>query len=594
LKLPQLVRSGLPILASARLTAAMCSLAIISCLAPVALAQKSDIRIDVKSGRSLAQYPPAVSFDHQHMKLAMDIPDVEVAAFSGVMTLTSRAVGNPQRVMDLDARSTITIQQITIDGQPATFTHSDDLLTIDLGKEIAAGAQVTLQITYKAEKPGSEGSGLNWFRTRPGREAQGAMIYSQGQSNFNSFWFPCHDFPNDRLSVELLVTVDSAYAVISNGALLSKQDAAPGAAGKPRSTWHWKQQHPHPAYLTMVAIGLFDVADVGGDQTARPGLPMRVYGPPGTANDLKTIFEATPRMVAYFEKLFDEPYPWEKYDQIIVRNFRWGGMENTSATILAEYAASKTDDNTDLIVHELVHQWFGNLVTCRSWEHLWLNEGMATFGEWLWIEHDKGREAYLNMARTARRNLLVRPLDPAPRSPAMISKYYGQPDDTFTKSEDPYGRGGLLLHMLRMRIGDAAFFKGLATYLDQWKFNQAETDDFRRVMEDVSGHSLERFFEQWGKRPGVPKLRLRHTYDAKTKQLNIKLEQTQVIDGDNPAYAMSVPIWCKKPDGAAGDGGGAWISIDIDAREATASFPLDFEPASLTIDPEVRLLWAEP
>lgn len=559
-----------------------------------AAAQKSDVRFDPKSGRSLAQYPPAVVFDHQHMKLAIDIPDVEVPAFSGEMTLTSLAMGSPQRTMDLDARPTITIREITVDGQPATFTHSDDLLTINLGKEVPAGSQTTIVVRYKAENPGSEGSGLNWFRTRPGREAQGAMIYSQGQSNFNSFWFPCHDFPNERFSVEMLITVESAYTVISNGALLSKQDATPGAADKPRSTWHWKQQHPHPAYLTMVAIGLFDVADVGGEQSLRPGLPMRVYGPPGSGKDLKVIFEATPKMVAYFEKLFDEPYPWEKYDQIIVRNFRWGGMENTSATILAEYAASKGDDNTDLIVHELVHQWFGNLVTCRSWEHLWLNEGMATFGEWLWIEAEKGRTAYLDAARTARRNLLVRPLDPAPRSPAMISKFYGEPDDTFTKSEDPYGRGGLVLHMLRMRIGDEAFFKGLAKYLDQYKFNQAETDDFRRVMEDVSGHSLERFFDQWGKRPGVPKLRLTHTYDPQSKQLTVKLQQTQVIDGDNPAYAMTVPIWCKAPEGADGNSSGAWINIDIDSREATATFPLNFAPASLSIDPEVRLLWAEP
>ncbi|MFT3684569.1 MAG: hypothetical protein QM783_06500 [Phycisphaerales bacterium] len=312
-------------------------------LAALALAAPAfaDPRFDDKTGRSLAKYAPSVFFDHKHLKLNLDIPDIETAAFDGVATLTTSPIGVARSTLTLNARHTMTFSKVTVNGEAATFTQENDLLTINFPKAIDAGADATVEMTYHADKPTGNASGLCWFKTRKGEEAKGAMIYSQGESDYNSYWFPCHDYPNDKLTTEIVVTVDSGYEVVSNGHVVDKKPAKGAGGEENRTTWHWLQDKPHASYLVMLAIGKFDVVDVN---EGKPGVPMPVYGPPGSADDLRRVFKHTPDMVKHFGELFDEPYPWDKYAQVIVRNFRWGGMENTSATTLAEYAAGRGDE----------------------------------------------------------------------------------------------------------------------------------------------------------------------------------------------------------------------------------------------------------
>ncbi len=573
---------------------------------PVCAPALADPRIDDQTGRCLANYPPSVFFDHKHIKLTIDIPDIENAAFDGVATLTTSPIGSSQSSITLDARKTMAFSKVTVDGVDATFTHANDRLTINFPKAVGPGETATVQMTYHAEKPSGNASGLNWFKTREGREKQGAMVYSQGESNYNSYWFPCHDYPNDKLTSEITVTVDSGYEVISNGRLVEKVTGLKSFVGeldaktgellsqteKPQRTrWHWLQDKPHATYLVMLAIGKYDVVDVNEGQ---PGVPMPVYGPPGSADDLKAIFKHTPAMVKNFEELFDEPYPWDKYAQVIVRNFRWGGMENTSATTLAEYAASRGDGEgaqDDLISHELCHQWFGDLMTCKSWDHIWLNEGWATMGEWLWIQKRDGDDAYYRGPRQALNILKLTANKSAPKGIAMISRYYKEIDDNFTKAEDPYKRGGFFLHMLRERLGDDIFWKGVRLYIDRNKFQCVETSDFRKVLEEVSGQSLERFFDQWAFRPGMPTLKVETKYDEGSKKMSVSVEQSQKIDADNPAYALRLPVYCEFPaEEGKEQPAGQWLYVDMDTRSATESFDMPMKPSRIRIDPNVSLL----
>lgn len=565
-----------------------------------------DPRFDPANGRNLANYPPSVFFDHKRLKLAIDIPDIETAAFNGVATLTTAPIGTAQSSLTLNARKTMAFSKVTVDGRPAQFTHDNNLLTITFAKPIAADQTAVIEMTYRAERPTGSDSGLLWFktRTRDNGDVTPAMVYSQGESDYNSYWFPCHDYPNERLSTELLVTVDSAYQVVSNGRLVGKVTGLKSFEGeidahtgeelkrveKPeRTQWHWLQEKPHSTYLVMLAIGKYDIVDVN---EGKPGVPMPVYGPLGTGDELKKVFKNTPEMVSHFEKLFDEPYPWDKYAQVIVRNFRWGGMENTSATTLAEYAARGDEGSQDeLISHELVHQWFGDLVTCKSWDHLWLNEGWATIGEWLWTQHTRGDDAYYRKAREALSALKLTRSESLPKGVGMVSRYYKEIDDNFSKAENPYTRGGFFLHMLRERLGEEVFWKGVRRYLDTYKLACAETGDFRKVMEEVSGQSLERFFDQWAFRPGMPSLKIETKYDDDSKKMIVTVEQTQKIDADNPAYALRVPVYCEFPvEEGKEQPPGRWLYIDIDTDSATQSFDLPMHPNRIRIDPNVSLL----
>ena len=578
--------------------------ALLAALATTALA---DPRFDQSTGRNLANYAPSPFFDHKHLKLNLDIPDIETAAFDGVATLTTTPIGVARSSLTLNARKTLTFSAVKVNGSPATFTHQNQLLTVNFAKPVNPGEDVTLEMTYRADKPFDAGSGLNWFKTREGREQQGAMVYSQGESDYNSYWFPCHDYPNDKLTTELIVTVDSTYEVCSNGRLESKKPAAPAPLkpvtgdaavnGDPatskepaaRTTWHWLQDKPHVTYLVMVAIGKYDVVDVneGGK-----GVPMPVYGPPGSADELKKLFKNTPAMVKHFEELFDEPYPWDKYAQVIVRNFRWGGMENTSATTLAEYAARGDEGSQDdLISHELCHQWFGDLMTCKSWDHLWLNEGWATMGEWLWTQKQEGDDAYLRKVKSTLASLRLTANASLPTGVAMVSRYYDEIDDNFTKPENPYSRGGFVLHMLRERLGEEVFWKGVRLYIDRYKFKSVESSDFRQCLEEASGQSLERFFDQWAFRPGMPHIKVTRTYDDASRKMTITVEQTQRIDADNPAYALRLPIYCDFPaEEGKQQPPAQWLYIDTDTTTVTQTFDLPMKPNRFRIDPNASLL----
>lgn len=570
----------------------------------------SDPRIDAATGQQLAIWPRPRHFDHLAMTLELDIPDMSKATLFAHQTITMRAQGGTRSVVTLacagpQIRQIYQMSKITADKLPCQFTLIDKELRIELARPVLEGELCTLSIHYDLEYAANRGNGLTYSAAIPGTTSltrASPQIHAQGQAQLNSLWFPCHDFPNERLSSRLIVTVETGFDVISNGRLISATPVAE-TSGTGRTRWEWFQEQPHAPYLVTLVIGKLATINLnsppgngtglGGPHTASPGVPLTVHTPYGTEESVTKIYSATGEMLRFFEQRFDEPYPWDRYAQCIVRDFNAGGMENTSCTLMT-ISSSKGEPGShdDLISHELAHQWFGNLVTCNSWEHIWLNEGWASFAEALWNEHvgakiskEKAKAAYQKTIRGFFASQRLRNKSEYPAYTPMVSNRYTNPDSIFSKPEDPYAKGALVLHMLRQRLGDDAFFKGSVAYLDRFRLRTVETDDFRRSLEEASGQSLERFFDQWVLRPGLPRLSVQLTWNEAESKLNVVVAQTQTINRLNPAFALQIPLRLKMSDGTV-----RWEQIDCDSRTTTASFDVPEKPVQVSVDPNMTLI----
>lgn len=579
-----------------------------------------DPRIDAQTGRDVRVWPPDVLFDFRHVKIDLTVPDMSQPRFSAVETLTFAPIALTRSQMTLDAGPGLTFTEATIDGRAAALAHDKESarLTIRFADPIPPGHESTLRLVYTADKPGGGGSGLTWSKDDPRTPEVDWMFHAQGQPEHNHLWFACHDFPNERLTSEVVATVQAPYEAVSNGRLVSvkrnpnaptpppppaaERDSDNSSASPPSTeppargtiTYHWVQDKPHASYLITLVVGRFDVVNLGGPGSAVPGLAVPVYGPLGSGELLRRNFARTPEMIRHFSELFGTPFPWDKYAQVMCRNFSAGAMENTSATTFNGALARGRRGSVDgIIAHELVHQWFGDLVGYKSWEHLWLGEGWATMGEALWAEHAEGEDAYqeaimqdmgTERMRSGRRYW--------PRNPPMVSNRYTRADNRFTGGDNVYQKGGAILHMLRMRLGDDAFWAGVRLYLKRNAYKQVETDDFRFALEEASGQSLERFFDQWCYRPGNPNLQIDYRWqpatDGDAGDLTVTVEQTQRIDADNPAYAFRLPIYARFPEGHGADG--QYVHVLCDTRITTMTFHLPVKPESLDVDPYLTVL----
>ncbi|MCC6426590.1 MAG: M1 family metallopeptidase [Phycisphaerales bacterium] len=548
-----------------------------------------DPRIDTDTGRMLATWRPSTGFDHKHMRLELDFPDLNAPKLKGKESLTVIPIGRPRDRIRLDGQGMV-IHSVKVSGRPAKFDYNGRELVVHFSDPIPPGTATPILIDYEVDFGSNRGQGLTWSAGKADADNptdQASAIHSQGEASDNSRWFLCHDFPNEKLTTELIVTAEDGFEVSSNGRLVSRQ-----SAGKGRTRWHWLQDKPHANYLVTLIIGKLSIIELGGPDSARPGLSIPVYTTIGTEDTARRLYKNTPAMIAYFEKLLDEPYPWDRYAQLIVRDFIWGGMENTAATTMTRGSLYGDDGSQDgLIAHELGHQWFGDLLTCKGWENLWLNEGWASYCEALWEEEDAGsdpdarRRAYLRTVKGWLASQLGRNSSYAPDYPALGSNLVTNELENMAKPDDVYAKGALLIHMLRMRLGDDVFFAGTRLYLDRFKFQHVTTDDFRRCMEEVSGQSLERFFDQWAMRPGLARLNIAYGFDAGSQELKITVDQTQRVDALNPAYAFSLPFFVRYADGP-----GEYLYLDMDTTHAQESFPVRERPISIAIDPRVEVM----
>ena len=420
-----------------------------------------------------------------------------------------------------------------------SYRYDNQEIQIYLPEEASVGDTVELEVNYVAfpEKNSGEGSAaitdtkglyfIDPLDTIPGKPT---MLWTQGETQHSSKWFPTIDRPNERMTHDIWLTVPDSMVSVSNGRLLKEESLGNGMRKD-----HWKMDLPHAPYLVAIAVG--DFAKV----TASQGdLPLGYYVEKGFEKGAAKVFASTPEMISYFEKRLGVPFPWQKYDQIVVRDFVSGAMENTTASIFMEELLLDEREALDsewdyIIAHELFHQWFGDLVTAESWSNLTLNEAFANYSEYLWNEKRYGQDQ-ADLKLVVEKEGYLAEADAEPKE--LIRFNYADAEDLFDAHS--YNKGGLVLHMLRRELGDAAFFKGLNLYLTQHAFQAVEAHDLRLAMERVSGRDLNWFFNQWFFAKGHPELKVEVDY-SKPENLLLRFSQLQDLN-ETPVFQLPITI----------------------------------------------------
>lgn len=464
-------------------------------------------------------------FDLLHTKLEVSFK-YEKQYLYGKATLTLKPHFYPQHTLVLDAKQ-FDIQEISLirNGDmkvPLDFKYDSLQLTIELDKEYTRDEQIEIFIYYTA-KPNERKSGGSaaitedkglYFINPDGKDStKPIQIWTQGETEASSCWFPTIDKPNQKTTDEIYITHDKKYVSLSNGTMVYSKDNGDGTV-----TDYWKMNLPHAPYLFMMAIGEFTIT-----KTKWRDIPVNYYVEPKYAQYTQQIFGNTPEMMEFFSQKLGFDYPWPKYSQIIVRDYVSGAMENTSATLHGEFLNRNTRellDETyeDVISHELFHQWFGDLVTTESWSNIPLNESFATYGEYLWNEYKYGKEyadykLYDNYGKYMEESAEGKNVD-------LVRFYYGDKEEMFDRHS--YEKGGLLLHYLRNTIGDDAFFKALELYLKTNQFKPVEVHQLRLAFEEVTGKDMNWFFNQWFLNSGHPQLNINYSYDADSVYVDIE------------------------------------------------------------------------
>ncbi len=488
------------------------------------------------SAARAADAPPAAptpetrDYDQIRLDLALRL-DLDAGALSGVARhhVAALADGLAQVRMHLEDMQ---VASVTVgDATPCRFVHSGGVLAIDLDRPRARGEEFDLAITYG----GRPRSGLWFFRPTPEHPDIPLQVWSQGEGTENRHWFPCYDLPDDRLATSLTVDVPAGLTTLSNG--------VPGprtAAGDGRETHVWRFDQEHPSYLVTLVVGTFD--DVLQDAS---GVAVHALVPPGWADRADEVFGRTPDMLRFFAEWTGRPYPWPRYAQVTVWDFHWGGMENTCATTLNMRALHEPGVRPDysadgLVAHELAHQWFGDLVTCRTFNHLWLNEGFATYFTDLWFEHAEGADAF-EVGRLESRDDYMDGVDLAATAARPLPRDVADCGDL---EQHQYVKGSSVLHMLRRQLGDDAFRKGIALYLTRCGGRSVTSDELRRALEDTSGRDLRAFFEQWVHRSGYPQLAVSSSWDGGdgAGELVLRVRQTQPATPEMPHFTLPVEV----------------------------------------------------
>ncbi|MFN0206558.1 MAG: M1 family aminopeptidase [Planctomycetota bacterium] len=468
-------------------------------------------------------------YDLKHLDIELWF-DLKAKTIRGTTKQTLIILDGDARELPFDARE-IRATKTLVNDTNIAFRADAKRLYIQKPAHVKPGD--TLQITIDYE--GSPTNGLHWTGPEPGYESKWYQCFSQGQSQNNHHWIPMHDYPNDRATWTTTLHVEKELTAVSNGKFLSVTEDKGGAT----RAWKYQMDRPNCTYLISVAIGPWEkyADDVNG-------VPVEYYVGPGVGEaTARRSFGKTPEMIEFFGEWIGTPYPYHKYSQTAVTEFVTGGMENVSATTqtdltLHDERSRLERDSDGLVAHELAHQWWGDLLTCNGWRHLWLNEGFATYFTALWYEHAKGIDAYRLYMDGQRAGFLGG--DPAGGAMALVTQAFNRTSDA--ANAHVYTKGSTVLHMLRFVVGDEQFRKAIQIYCKKYQDGLVETRDLDRVFADVTGRGLEWFWQEWVYLHGAPVLEITNTYDADKETCIVTLKQVQKVSALLPLFKMPVDI----------------------------------------------------
>lgn len=557
-------------------------LALIFIFAPVAAVPRAHQEQAAKRATPARQLIPSRNYDTRHIKLDLRF-DWEREQALGTATITLAPLVANMRSFELDATN-MTFASITLaSGAPLNYEvkPKEEKLRVNLDRAYQPSDEITIQVTYNTNGTLKEngilgfGQGLTFIKPTPDDPTRPRQIWSQGETEYNHTWFPCHDHPNDFATSEMIATVAKPYTAISNGRLIAKRDNADNT-----NTFHWKMDQPHASYLTSIIVGEYAPVEMNYG-----GIPVTAYVYPNETEAGRATFARTPEMMRHFSELTGVPYPYAKYAQTIVRDFG-GGMENITATTLTDdvlhdkrTALDRTGEN--LISHELAHQWFGDYVTCRTWADIWLNESFATYMEALWTEKSQGRDAFLYSEIKGNQDTYYAAWERGYRRP-IVTTNYTNPDDLFDAYA--YPRGAAVLHMLRETLGEENWLRSIRHYLKRYAHLPVETAQFRIAIEEATGQPVDWFFDQWIYKMGHPVFNVKQAYDEATKTLTLTVRQEQKLDPQ--AIYPQTEFFRAYVDIGINTAGGTRVErIEVlPQQEQTFTFKIDSRPLLVNFD----------
>lgn len=519
------------------------------------------------SGES--KYAPDRRVEISH--LALDVtPDFEKRTVRGEVTLTFKPIAKPLDELRLDGVD-LDVAAVLSTAKIKAHQNTGREIVVTFAEPVPPGRETKLTIRYTAQPV----QGLYFRVPSNGYRREEMHLWSQGEMTEARHWFPCYDYPNAKFTSEIICRVPEGMTVLSNGRRVSSEkDPATGLLAV-----RWSQEKPHSNYLITLVAGYFDTLE----DTHRD-VPLRFYTTPADSKQAALTFAETKPAMEFFEKETGVPFAWAQYGQVVVRDFTWGGMENTTLTTLTESTlhTPETENITtseSLVAHELAHQWFGDLVTCKDWSHTWLNEGFATYYAMLLAGHRHGRDELLYQLHGTAQGILGDTSAPRP----IVFRRYKEPVEQFDNRT--YGKGAWVLQMLRSELGEDLYRRCIQTYLERHKFQNVVTDDLRAVVEELSGRSFDEFFDQWLYRAHFPELEVNYSWDEKTRLAKVSVRQQQKTGDLVPVFRFPLTLRFKMKDGAV-------VDHRVEVREKDEDFyvPLKQAPEVVRIDPELALL----
>jgi len=507
------------------------------------------------------------AYDALHYRIEIRL-DLERKSFEGETTVSLTALRDALDTCVLDAEE-FTVARVVSDwGEALTFDQSATQLAVRLARPLKLGETRSFTVYYRGTDPKV---GLRFMAETPNNPR---LVFSDSWPDHVHHWFPCFDYPNDKATNEIIATVKSGLKVAANGRLLRvAEDAAAGTV-----TYHYSQERPHSTYLIFLSAGPYVVV-----RDWYKSLPVDYWVYPKDEKKALPTYGKTPKMIEFFNRTFGYDYPWQKYDQVSVPS--GGGAESTSATAMTHSIMVDAKNEPDfsaigIVSHELAHQWWGDLITLRSWAHAWMNESFGTYSDYLYFRHEKGDEegavnlqnklnAYLREARTR----YIRPI---------VADRYDQPGDMFDSHS--YPKGALVLHMLRTMVGDEQFFGVLGHFLHRHAFDAVDTADFIRSVKTVTGQNLDWFFDQWLYKPGHPVFDVRSAWDPGRRVVTVTVAQVQDFARGIPVFRVPVSI------AIATGGGKVTRTVWVREKAETFEFPAETKPLLVRFDEGNALL----
>lgn len=521
----------------------------------------------------------------KHTKLEVSF-DWDKSQLKGLATLTLSPHFYATDSLILDAKA-MEIKSVKLNGKPLKYKYNDaNFLRIKLDREYTRDEEYTVVIDYvaKPEEKVEGGSsaissdkGLYFINPKGENENQMPHIWTQGETEASSVWFPTIDRPNQKTTQEIFITVEDKYKTLSNGKFISSTKHKDGTR-----TDYWKQELKHVPYLFMMAIGEFAVVEDSYTKPDGTVIPVHYYVEPEWEEHAQAIFGETPAMMEFFSELLGVDYKWDKYHQVVVREYVSGAMENTGAVVFGDFVYKTKrelidSDDHSIIAHELFHHWFGNLVTCESWANLPLNEAFANYSQYLWDEHYNGRD-HADYVAEKEANGYYQSAEQMGHHD-MIWYDYDEKEDMFDGHS--YNKGGRILHMLRYYLGDDAFYEGLKKYLNDNAYTAAEIHHLRLAFEEVSGEDLNWFFNQWFLSSHHPKLDI--SQEVSGGEVTVRIDQKQDLE-KAPLYKLPMKI------GVYAGGKKTTHEVVVDKNINRFTFAYEGELENIVVDEDRTIL----